>query len=169
VRSGRARGTGQSTNQRGGGSGFARDSPSGASRSWPCIANRSDCQDGGYRPIWLLPPHRLAEFTRRFGASYSSSSWLYSTQSCDKLLLTPIRIGVLHLVARRATTERLDAHCAISSKALQFRCSRAVKRGEGRTLLWRAVVTHVCTGGRLSSWPSRWPRLVAQPRRRGRQ
>ena len=41
--------------------------------------------------------------------AYSSSIWLYITRTADGARDGAFRIGVLHLVARRATIERLDS------------------------------------------------------------
>jgi len=48
--------------------------------------------------------------------AYSSSIWLYSTLSNYWLLAAPFRIGVLHLVAQRAVSDRLDDKGEIRSK-----------------------------------------------------
>ena len=50
------------------------------------------------------------------GTSYSSSIWLYITRTVRQAFDSAFRIGVLHLVARRATSERLDD---ASEKALK--------------------------------------------------
>jgi len=47
---------------------------------------------------------------------YSSSIWLYSTWFGGGGHNDYLRIGVLHLVARRATSERLDDDCENASK-----------------------------------------------------
>ena len=43
------------------------------------------------------------------GRFYSSSIWLYITRTAQMADDSAFRIGVLHLVARRATTKRLDS------------------------------------------------------------
>jgi hypothetical protein len=47
---------------------------------------------------------------------YSSSIWLYITRTDHGALDSAFRIGVLHLVARRATIERLDSESESASK-----------------------------------------------------
>ena len=96
-------------------------------------ADQSGCQVNRHRPIWLLHARRPSEFTDRSGCRcirtdprrrmrpdsyskpapegylgfYSSSIWLYITRTVRMADDSAFRIGVLHLVARRAASERL--------------------------------------------------------------
>ena len=98
-------------------------------------ADASGCQVNRHRPIWLLHVRRPSEFTNRSGCrcirtdprrrmrpdsylkpaseaypkAYSSSIWLYIRPTARGARDSAFRIGVLHLVARRATTERLKS------------------------------------------------------------
>jgi len=56
---------------------------------------------------------------------YSSSIWLYITLSVRQAFDSAFRIGVLHLVARRATSERLDDDSERASKRSLMRAIRA--------------------------------------------
>jgi hypothetical protein len=55
---------------------------------------------------------------------YSSSIWLYIKRTVRQALDSPFRIGVLHLVARRATIDRLDDASEKASKRVLSRRNR---------------------------------------------